>query len=308
MKNFYFFVENFEKISQNDLNFIRCFYLPIIGPNSYVLYDYLSNLEQKDSAYKPGVNLEDLSKLLSMSLDDINLGKKNLEAIGLIRTFAKNDDKNGLISILKPVNLDTFIINDLLKSSLIKRIGDIMFEKLIFEHKPRPVSKNDYIEISAKYFDMFDYSFKDDEKEYVTADLKLPTFDNYKDAIKGLTPIQFIEFIDKGSITIGQREYVNFARNIGLSDPSINTILNYSFECNGRVVVNFVKKITNDLYDRKITTFKEISNSLNDSIVSRKRKNIGEELDWGHLDEKMVQSETKEVSLNDLLSDLKDLM
>ncbi|MDK2819488.1 MAG: hypothetical protein KFW07_01495 [Mycoplasmataceae bacterium] len=308
MKNFYFFVENFEKIAQNDLNFIRCFYLPIIGPNSFVLYDYLSNLEQKDSAYKPGVNIEELSKVLSMSIEDISLGKKNLEAIGLIRTFAKNDNKNGLITILKPLNLDKFLINDLLRSNLIKRIGDIMFEKLIFEHKPRPVSKNDYIETSAKYFDMFDYSFKENDKEYVTADLKLPTFDNCEDAIKGLTPIQFIEFIDKGSITVGQREYVNFARNIGLCDQSINTILNYSFECNGRVVVNFVKKITNDLYDRKITTLKEISNSLNDSIISRKRKNVSEELDWGHFDSKVVYSETKEVSLNDLLNDLKDLM
>ncbi len=310
MKILYFFVENFNKIHLNELNFVRCFYLPIIGPNSTILYEYLSALDQSDSAYKPGVNINELSKSLAMSIDDLIVAKKNLEAVGLIRTFAKNDNKSGLITILKPLNLDKFIANDILKSNLLKKIGEIMVEKLILEHKPRPISKNDYIEVSAKYFDMFDYSFENENKnEYQTADLKLPSFENHHDAIKALTPNQYIQFLDKGAITFGQKEYINFSRNIGLCDQSINTILNYSFECNGRIVVNFVKKITNDLYERNLITLKDITNSLDDSISARKSKNLTKELDWGHFEvQDSPLNEIKEVSLNDLLEGLEDLM
>ena len=308
MKILYFFVENFNKIDLNELNFVRQFYLPIIGPNSTILYEYLSSLDQSDSAYKPGVNIDELSKLISMSMDDLILAKKNLEAVGLIRTFAKNDNKSGLITILKPLTLDKFISNDVLKSNLLKKIGEIMFEKLVLEHKPRPISKNEYIEISAKYFDMFDYSFEK-EKEYETNDLKLPAFENHLDAIKSLTPNQYIQFLDKGAMTFGQKEYINFSRNIGLCDQSINTILNYSFECNGRIVVNFVKKITNDLYERNLITLKEITDSLNDSISARKSRNTTKELDWGHFEvQDSSLNEIKEVSLNDLLEDLEELM
>ena len=308
MKILYFFVENFNKIDLNELNFVRQFYLPIIEHNSTILYEYLFSLDQSDSAYKPGVNIDELSKLISMSMDDLILAKKNLEAVGLIRTFAKNDNKSGLITILKPLTLDKFISNDVLKSNLLKKIGEIMFEKLVLEHKPRPISKNEYIEISAKYFDMFDYSFEK-EKEYETNDLKLPTFENHIDAIKSLTPNQYIQFLDKGAMTFGQKEYINFSRNIGLCDQSINTILNYSFECNGRIVVNFVKKITNDLYERNLITLKEITDSLNDSISARKSKSATKELDWGHFEVRDSSlNEIKEVSLNDLLEDLEELM
>ncbi|MGL5308735.1 MAG: hypothetical protein ACRC9F_01665, partial [Metamycoplasmataceae bacterium] len=245
-----------------------------------------------------------------MSLDDVIVAKKNLEAVGLMRSFAKNDNKNGLITLLKPLTLEKFIENDMLKSNLLKKIGDIMMEKLILEHKPRPISKNDYVEISAKYFDIFDYSFDEQQDDqYQTADFKLPAFENNDDAIRSLTPEQFIRFLDKGSITFGQKEYINYSRNIGLCDASINTILNYSVECNERVVVNYVKKITNDLYERNLITFKEIVDTLNDSIKSKQSKTKSQELDWGHFENKeSIFSDVKEVSLNELLDDLEELM
>ncbi|MGL5733164.1 MAG: hypothetical protein ACRCXE_03775 [Metamycoplasmataceae bacterium] len=310
MKILYFFVENFNKINTDEFKFVRNFYLPIIGPNSTILYEYLASLDQSDNAYKPGVNLESLSKLLSMSSEDLILAKKNLEAVGLIRSFNKNDNKNGLITILKPLTLEKFIENDMLRSNLSKRIGDIMVERLILEHKPRPISKKDYVEVSAKYFDMFDYSFEQStDDQYQTADLKLPAFESNNDAIKSLTPEQFIRFLDKGSITFGQKEYINYSRNIGLCDASINTILNYSFENNGRVVVNYVKKITNDLYERNLITYKEIVDALNDSMKSKQVKNQSQELDWGHFDNKeVIFGGVKEVSLNELLDDLEELM
>ncbi len=309
MEIYYFFVENFDKINSNELKFIRLFYLPIIGPFSTILYEYLCDLDQKDSAYKPGFNINEIANLLSMSNEDIFLAKKNLEAVGLIRTFAKNDNKNGLITILKPLTLDQFVKNNILKSNLIKKISDISFEKLIMDHKPRPLSKNNYIETSAKYFDMFDFVFEK-EKEYETADLKLPSFNNHKDAMNALSPSQYIQFIDNNPMTFGEKEYINFARNIGFCDRTINTILNYSYECNGRIVVNFVKKITNDLYERNITSFNEVTNSLNDSMKSKKQKKSTsiKELDWGHFEKNVPNSETKEISLNELLEDLGDFM
>ncbi|MGL4252357.1 MAG: hypothetical protein ACRDCJ_00375 [Metamycoplasmataceae bacterium] len=310
MKILYFFVENFNKINAHELKFVRNFYLPIIGPNSTILYEYLSSIDQSNNVYKPGVNLEDLSKFLSISLNDLNLAKKNLEAVGLIRSFVKNDNRNGLITLLKPLLLEKFIENDMLRSNLIKKIGNIMFETLLLEHKPRPISKNDYVEISAKYFDMFDHSFDSQaDDQYQTADLKLPAFESTDEAIKSLTPEHFIKFLDNGSITSGQKEYINYSRNIGLCDASINTILNYSFENNGRVVVNYVKKITNDLYERNLISYQEIVDSLKDSMKSKRAKNQSQELDWGHFDNKETMLDgVKEVSLNELLDDLEELM
>lgn len=309
MKINYFFIENFEKITSNELKFVRSFYLPIIGCFSTTLYEYLSDLDQKDSAYKPGINMEELSKLLSMNIEDVFLAKKHLEAVGLIRSFVKNDNKNGLITLLNPLSLEKFIKNNILKNNLIKKIGDIAFEKLVMNNKVKPVSKNDYIEVSAKYFDMFDFVFEKEE-EYQTSDLKLPSFNNRNDAANSLTPNQYIQFLDNGNITSGENEYINYARNIGLCDKSINKILDYSYDKNGRIVVNFVKKITNDLYERNITTFKEIEKSLNESMKSQKKKESYADLDWGHFENTAIStnSETKEISLNELLEDLEDLM
>lgn len=310
MEIFYFFIENFDKITSNDLKFIRSFYLPIIGPFSTVLYEYLSDLEQKDSAYKPGINIDELSRILFISVEDVISAKKNLEAVGLIKSFAKNDNKSGLITMLKPLSFEKFINNNILKSNLVKKIGEISFEKLVMSNKPRLISKNEYIETSAKYFDIFDYSFKKEDEEYETSDLKLPSFDNKIDAAKSLTPNQYIKFLGNSNMTFGEKEYINYARNIGLSDRSINTIIDYSYERNGRIVVNFVKKITNDFYERNITTFKEITDTLTDSIKSKKQSKYNKELDWGHLEDTKSKdnSNTKEISLNDLLEDLKELM
>jgi hypothetical protein len=62
-----------------------------------------------------------------------------------------------------------------------------------------------------------------------------------------------------------------------------------------------------------LISFKEISDSLNESIQVRKGKQSNESLDWGHFEEsnndnKSIMSEVKEISLNDLLEDLEELM
>ena len=139
-------------------------YLPIMGIDSFALYNVLSSLEiDKEYTYK---NILDL--LTNFSLSTLNQALDKLEALGLVKTY--HSKKNGYIhQLFAPLSQNDFLENELLCAILTSQIGSVAVSEL----KTSKENFKDYKEVTKKFVDVF--SIDTNDKETVITNLFKPT-------------------------------------------------------------------------------------------------------------------------------------
>lgn len=141
-------------LNGEDYNNLSKLYLPIMGIDSFSLYNVLNSLEEnKEYAYKDILDL-----LTSFSLASLNQAFDKLEALGLVRTY--NNKKEGYIHIVyPPLSKNDFLGNELLLACLTSQIGETGIEEL----KRDLVIEKDYKEVTKKFEDVFSVETKTSE-------------------------------------------------------------------------------------------------------------------------------------------------
>ncbi|MGL4343453.1 MAG: DnaD domain protein [Metamycoplasmataceae bacterium] len=312
MQNSIFFIEKNENICENYLLNFRRLYLPILGSNSYALYSYFYDLLSSKNTLYNSFNLEDMSKSLFLEPEDVLVAKKRLEAAGLIKSFINIENNKNIISFLKPLNFSKFNQNKFLKRELIKKIGELRFEKLYLENKSKLNSKDGYLEDTIKFSDVFSIEIDDNFSEKTTSEINLPVNLSLEKAIEELSSIHFIKYIFQKTANIAEINLINYCASLGFSDKSINLFLNYSFLKNDKLVINFIKKIAQDFFERDLLLSKEIEYELSLAQKGRQKIEFNNNL-WDYdnkIEDKnknLIASETKELSLYDLLEETKGI-
>ena len=138
-------------LNSEDYNNLSKLYLPIMGIDSFSLYNVLTSFEtEKVYAYK---NLLDL--LAGFSLASLNQAFDKLEALGLVKTYYNK--KNGyLYEIYPPLSKDAFFANELLSACLASQIGATALEEL----KEGIIKVDGYKEVTKKFEDVFSIDTK----------------------------------------------------------------------------------------------------------------------------------------------------
>ena len=259
-----FAIEVNKTISPMDMPVLRNLYTPIIGVEATALYSSFIDYHSFSKNVASYFSFKDLQKSMGMKEIDLHRSRMKLEAVGLIRTFEKADGIHMIIRVNKPLSIVDFKSNSLLFNECISVIGEEIFERFEYSIKHVAYNKDDFSEVSAKFQDLFDINATKAKKPSITNTLEIAdvSFDSIDDAIKGLPSSQFVNFLTKKRISNSLHSTISHLQNIGLKENSLNEIINYSFNVNGKVVSNHVLTIGSDLVSKDKTTHSEIKEEL----------------------------------------------
>ena len=292
MKKFAIEVNN--TISPMDMSVLRNLYTPIIGIEATALYSSFIDYQTFSKNVASYFSFKDLQR--SMGIKDIELhrSRTKLEAVGLIRSFEKADGVHMIIRVNKPLSIKDFKSNSLLFNECISVIGEEIFERFEYSIKHVAYNKDDFSEVSAKFQDLFDINAVKPKKQVMSNTLEIAdaSFDSVEEAIKGLPSTQFVHFLTKKRISNSLHSSISHLQNIGLKESSLNEIINYSFNVNGKIVSNHVLTIGSDLVSKNKTTHPEVKEELFVALNSRGSSidevetvpvSSGETLEWDEL-------------------------
>ncbi len=309
MANTVYFVDALETISNSDFSNLRKLYLPIIGVSSVVLYEYLYDLSFDKLKNKH--KLEDLSLYLQVSDVTISESIEKLEAVGLINTYRNsNDDSIYMFEILKPCNIDMFSKNPLLKSHLIKLIGQKEWERISFDQKTKFNNKKDFVNVSKKYQDVFENNFNENiivpSDGYTTLELNVECFETHDENIFKLPSTHFIKYLLKRNASYYENQMINYLLRIGFNDNSINLLIDFSMKVNNAIICQYIITIANDFRDRSIISFDEVKHEISiiESIKSRKNKKaIKKQKSFDTFNEESEYNESENVAISDIFNE-----
>lgn len=126
-------------------------YQPIIGPIAVSLYfTFLSDLDKNDN-YSNIYTHHHLMINLKSGLDIIKKASASLEAVGLIKTFVKqNENQNDYVyELYSPMLPNEFFNHPVLNVILYNNIGDKEYNELISFYKKPRIDMKDFIDISS---------------------------------------------------------------------------------------------------------------------------------------------------------------
>lgn len=152
-----FEVINNSLLNGEDTRVLNLLYQPIIGSNALVLYQHLQTNEEEYNKPTKHFWLQDL---MDISINDLSLARKKLEAIGLFKTYVRQKDEGHhyIYMIQNVIKAKEFLSDDILSLLLLDKVGEKRFESLATLFLPRQVDVNEYVEITSKYTEVYHLS------------------------------------------------------------------------------------------------------------------------------------------------------
>lgn len=273
MENFVFNIELPYELSDRDFRNLRKLYLPLVGPNSIIIYEYFSDIALSNKSLE-STNLQYVCKQIQIDCVILKDALAKLEAVGLIETYAKNDSTLYIYKLNKPYSIDVFGDNPLLKSHLIKAIGQIEYNKIYYEQKQKFSDKSLYKNISKKYQDVFMNNFEENityDNQYTTMDLKVNVYDSHDENIEKLPATHFIKYMLKRNANYYETQMINSFLKMGFSDSVINLLIDFSIKFNDVISCPYLSTIAKDYFKRSIISFEDVKHEL--SIASEHKIN-----------------------------------
>lgn len=139
----------------NSLELYRL-YMPIISNDAIRLYLQLCSDVLAYESFKFSTrNLSNLFDILNINIDDFTNARENLEAVGLIKTYANNSRTEIVFEINQPLCFDQFISNQKFKKLLVDKIGEkeFSFLELIFNKNDVPSFYEDISQDIDNYYE-----------------------------------------------------------------------------------------------------------------------------------------------------------
>lgn len=177
-----YIVMNKSLLNDNDRLILSMLYQPIIGCISLSLYFTLwSDLDKSITVSKEYTH-HHLMNTMGIRLEEIIEARKKLEAVGLLKTYYK--DNTYIYEIHSPVLPMEFFSNPILSTSLYSMVGS-EYKDLLSYYKVPTINYNEFKDISTHFSDMFDMDLSNmsssDEKNIKTKDKLEIIIDNVVD-------------------------------------------------------------------------------------------------------------------------------
>ena len=152
-----YIVINKSIITEEDKKILNMLYLPIIGPLPIMLYNMLLNdLDKLQLVSDVSIHAKLLSNL-HISNTELMEAKNMLEAIGLLKTYIKEDTVNNYIyELYSPVSAHEFFSHPIFNIVLYNNIGKKEYDKLVLCFKLPKINKDGYTEITKTFNEVFE--------------------------------------------------------------------------------------------------------------------------------------------------------
>ena len=151
-----YIVINKSIITNEDRTILTMLYQPIIGPLPIMLYFSLWSDLDKTEIMSTEYTHHHLITNMQMSLNEIVEARRKLEAIGLLKTFIKEDSINNyLYQLYSPIKASDFFNHPILNVVLYNNLGKKEYEKLKGYFKTPRIITTNYKDITASFTDIF---------------------------------------------------------------------------------------------------------------------------------------------------------
>ena len=151
-----YIVVNKSIINNEDRTILTMLYQPIIGPLPIILYFSLWADLDKNELNSNEYTHHHLITNMQISLHDITEARKKLEAIGLLKTFYKEDNINNYIyQLYSPIKAYDFFNHPILNVVLYNNIGKKEYENLKEYFKVSRITTSGYEDITTSFTDVF---------------------------------------------------------------------------------------------------------------------------------------------------------
>ncbi len=152
-----YIVINKSIISDFDKKILISFYEPIIGHLATTLYlTFLNDLEGC-SQISRDLTHHHLMSLLKCPLKSIKEAREGLEAVGLIKTYVKNDNINNYIyEVYSPLTPNEFFSHPILNVVLYNNLGINEYEYLKKQYQKIKIDTKEYRDITKKMDEVYE--------------------------------------------------------------------------------------------------------------------------------------------------------
>ena len=144
-------------LHDEDRKIITSLYLPVIGIEAVMLYFTLwadldnSQIVSKDFSHQK------LVSNLRMTINEIQVARQKLEAIGLIKTLIKTGNINNYIyELYSPVSANEFLSHPILNVVLYSNIGKTEYDNVVKSFKIPRFNTSNYEDITKSFNDVFE--------------------------------------------------------------------------------------------------------------------------------------------------------
>jgi replication initiation and membrane attachment protein len=144
-------------LTEADRKVLISLYEPIIGSNALSLYFTLWQDLDKCEVISNDLNHKHLMVILKLPLGDIVEARRALEAVGLLKSFVKENDNLSeyLYELYSPLSAYEFFNHPVLSILLLNNIGEIEYRILTEYYKKINIPKKDYVEITSTMNETF---------------------------------------------------------------------------------------------------------------------------------------------------------
>ena len=151
-----YIVVNKSVITELDKKIINMLYQPIIGYQAVALYlTLLSDLDKKEDVSVERTHYH-LMTNMQLKLDEILSSREKLEAIGLLKTYYKEDHINNYIyELYSPISPSEFINHPILGVILYNNLGKKEYIDVCNYFKVTKINTKDYKEITKRFDQVF---------------------------------------------------------------------------------------------------------------------------------------------------------
>lgn len=143
-----------QSLSTQERQLLTLFYQPLTGPEPISLY--LTLWAEAEDALTNSMTHYYLMSVLNMPIGKIFEARIALEAIGLLRTFRKQEEENRsfIYELIRPLDANTFFQDPLLSMFLFSKIGEQAYRKLR-KRFVSTISTSGYTDISRTFTDVY---------------------------------------------------------------------------------------------------------------------------------------------------------
>ncbi len=143
-------------ITDREKDLLVTLYQPIIGMVSVSLYLTLYNDLDRNGIESEEFNHHHLMSLMMTDLKTIIDARRKLEAIGLLKTFFKEDSINSYVYVLyAPIPASEFLNHPLLNVVLYNNLGKVEYEKIVDKYRIHRSSFKDYQDITTSFDEVY---------------------------------------------------------------------------------------------------------------------------------------------------------
>ena len=142
-------------IEDEDRKKITLLYQPIIGHTAVSLYLTLLD-DLSKSIMSEEFTHHHLVSTMQLKLNDIIIAREKLEAVGLLKSYVKEDNVNNYVYVIySPLSVNEFLNHPILGIVLYNNLGKKEYDKLVNTFKVPRINLKDYKDITATFNTVF---------------------------------------------------------------------------------------------------------------------------------------------------------